>query len=43
MRMPRVAIARRGWRYERIEGAGHWFQWEQPEQVNELLLDFLAT
>jgi len=32
-----------GWRYERIEGAGHWFQWEQPEQVNELLLDFLAT
>jgi len=30
-----------GWRYERIEGAGHWFQWEQPERTNELLLDFL--
>jgi pimeloyl-ACP methyl ester carboxylesterase len=30
-----------GWRYERIAGAGHWFQWEQPERTNELLLDFL--
>ena len=30
-----------GWRYQRVEGAGHWFQWEQPERVNELLLDFL--
>jgi pimeloyl-ACP methyl ester carboxylesterase len=25
-----------------IEGAGHWVQQEQPEQVNELLLRFLA-
>jgi len=24
-----------------IEGAGHWVQQEQPEQVNELLLSFL--
>ena len=31
-----------GWRYERLSGAGHWFQLEQPERVNELLLDFLA-
>jgi len=30
-----------GWRYERIEGAGHWFQWEVPDRVNELLIDFL--
>ena len=30
-----------GWRYERIEGAGHWMQLEQPERVNALLLDFL--
>ena len=30
------------WRYERIEGAGHWMQLEQPERVNALLLDFLA-
>ncbi|HXH95805.1 MAG TPA: alpha/beta hydrolase, partial [Gaiellaceae bacterium] len=29
------------WRYERIEGAGHWPQLEQPERVNELLLEFL--
>src|SRR5690349_393787 len=26
-----------GWRYERIEGAGHWFQWEVPDRVNKLL------
>ena len=24
-----------------IEGAGHWVQQEKPEQVTELLLDFL--
>ncbi len=28
-------------RYERVDGAGHWMQWEAPERVNELLLDFL--
>jgi pimeloyl-ACP methyl ester carboxylesterase len=28
-------------RYERIEGAGHWMQWEDPDAVNRLLLDFL--
>ena len=31
------------WRYERIEGAGHWMQLEAPDAVNRLLLDFLAT
>jgi pimeloyl-ACP methyl ester carboxylesterase len=30
------------WRYERIEGAGHWLQLEAPERVNALLIDFLA-
>ena len=30
------------WRYERIEGAGHWMQLDAPERVNELLLDFLT-
>jgi len=29
------------WRYERIDDAGHWLQLEQPERVNELLLEFL--
>ena len=29
------------WRYERVEGAGHWMQLEQPDAVNRLLLDFL--
>jgi pimeloyl-ACP methyl ester carboxylesterase len=30
------------WRYERLDGAGHWLQWEAPEKVNRLLLDFLT-
>ena len=30
------------WRYERVEGPGHWMQWEAPGRVNTLLLDFLA-
>jgi pimeloyl-ACP methyl ester carboxylesterase len=29
------------WRYERVEGPGHWMQLEQPDAVNRLLLDFL--
>lgn len=31
------------WRYERIEGAGHWMQLEAPEPVNRLLIDFLPA
>jgi len=31
------------WRYERVEGAGHWLQLEAPEQVSELLVDFLPS
>jgi pimeloyl-ACP methyl ester carboxylesterase len=31
------------WRYERIEGAGHWMQLEAPDEVNRLLLDFLPS
>ena len=31
-----------GFRYERIDGAGHWLQLEAPERVNELLLEFLC-
>jgi pimeloyl-ACP methyl ester carboxylesterase len=30
------------WRYERMEGAGHWMQLEAPDALNALLLDFLA-
>jgi pimeloyl-ACP methyl ester carboxylesterase len=29
------------WRYERVEGAGHWLQLDAPHRVNKLLLDFL--
>jgi pimeloyl-ACP methyl ester carboxylesterase len=29
------------WRYERLEGPGHWMQREAPDEVNRLLLDFL--
>jgi pimeloyl-ACP methyl ester carboxylesterase len=28
-------------RYERVEGPGHWMQWEAPDKVTALLLDFL--
>jgi len=28
------------WRYERIEGAGHWIGLERPDVLNALLLDF---
>lgn len=29
------------WRYERVEGVGHWMQLEAPDVVNPILLDFL--
>ncbi|HLI35845.1 MAG TPA: alpha/beta hydrolase [Streptosporangiaceae bacterium] len=29
------------WRYERLDGPGHWMQLEAPEELNALLLDFL--
>ena len=29
------------WRYERLDGPGHWMQLEAPGQVTDLLLDFL--
>ena len=30
------------WRYECVEGAGHWIPLERPERLNSLLLDFLG-
>ncbi len=30
-----------GFRYERVDGAGHWLQLEAPDAVNHLLVDFL--
>lgn len=32
-----------GFRYERLEGPGHWLQLEAPDELNRLLLDFLPT
>ncbi|HZT65831.1 MAG TPA: alpha/beta fold hydrolase [Acidimicrobiales bacterium] len=29
------------WRYERLDGPGHWMQLEAPDRVSSLLLDFL--
>jgi pimeloyl-ACP methyl ester carboxylesterase len=29
------------WRYERIDDASHWMQLDQPDRVNELILDWL--
>lgn len=31
------------WRYERIEGAGHWVPLDAPERLNDLLVDFLPS
>jgi pimeloyl-ACP methyl ester carboxylesterase len=31
-----------GFRYERIDGAGHWMMLDAPDDVNRLLLDFLG-
>ena len=31
------------WRYERVDGAGHWLQLDQPGRVNALLLEFLGS
>ena len=31
------------WRYERIEGAGHWMQLDAPDRVSELLVEFLRV
>jgi pimeloyl-ACP methyl ester carboxylesterase len=31
------------WRYERLEGPGHWMQLEAPDEVNRLLIDFLSS
>jgi pimeloyl-ACP methyl ester carboxylesterase len=30
------------WRYERIDGVGHWLQLEAPDELNRLLVDFLG-
>ncbi len=30
------------WRYERLEGLGHWLPLEAPDVINDLLLDFLT-
>jgi pimeloyl-ACP methyl ester carboxylesterase len=32
-----------GWRYERLDGPGHWMQLEAPEELNRLLIDFLPA
>jgi pimeloyl-ACP methyl ester carboxylesterase len=31
------------WRYERLDGAGHWMQLDAPDAVNRLLIDFLEA
>jgi pimeloyl-ACP methyl ester carboxylesterase len=30
------------WRYQRLDGCGHWMQLEAPDKVNGFLVDFLA-
>jgi pimeloyl-ACP methyl ester carboxylesterase len=31
------------WRYERLDGPGHWMQLEAPDEVNRLLIDFFGA
>jgi pimeloyl-ACP methyl ester carboxylesterase len=31
------------WRYERIEGAGHWLPLEQPERIAELAIEWIGA
>jgi pimeloyl-ACP methyl ester carboxylesterase len=31
------------WRYERLDGPGHWMQLEAPDDVTRLLIDFLPN
>jgi pimeloyl-ACP methyl ester carboxylesterase len=31
------------WRYERLDGPGHWVQLEAPDEVSRLLIDFLSA
>jgi pimeloyl-ACP methyl ester carboxylesterase len=31
------------WRYERVDGASHWMQLDDPERINTLLLEFLTS
>ena len=31
------------WRYERVDGAGHWLQLDAPERVTDLLLEHLRS
>lgn len=30
------------WRYERLEGCGHWIPRDAPQALNSLLLEFLG-
>jgi pimeloyl-ACP methyl ester carboxylesterase len=38
-----AAFCTNGFRYERIDGPGHWMQLEAPDKVNALLVDFLPS
>jgi pimeloyl-ACP methyl ester carboxylesterase len=31
------------WRYERLDGPGHWMQLDAPDELNRLLVDFLSS
>jgi pimeloyl-ACP methyl ester carboxylesterase len=36
-----AALMAAPWRYVRIDGASHWMMLDQPQRVNELMLDWL--
>jgi pimeloyl-ACP methyl ester carboxylesterase len=39
---PSASFVDANWRYERIEGVGHWITLDVPDRLNELLLEWLT-
>jgi pimeloyl-ACP methyl ester carboxylesterase len=43
MKVSEAVVAPGKWRYERVEGAGHWMMRDAPDRVNQLLAEFLGS
>jgi pimeloyl-ACP methyl ester carboxylesterase len=43
MKASEAVVAPGKWRYERVEGAGHWMMRDAPDRVNQLLAEFISS
>jgi pimeloyl-ACP methyl ester carboxylesterase len=43
LQVSEAVVAPGRWRYERVEGAGHWMMRDAPDRVNQLLAEFLGS